>query len=259
MEVSEIQQFLKISATDDLLEAIKSYLKRAYPKLKTASWNKDRLLVAAEQAIYSTNKINAGTVDGLVGPQTRHAREVWEAKQSGDPEKVKEVETWKDKDFQEAKKNAWPTQSGVSKYYGKVGENQTMLVLPFPMVLAWDTDKVIRRISVHEKVHDSAKRCFARIADAYPDADVRRKLGLDLFGGSLNVRKMRGGSAWSMHSWGIAIDFDPDRNQLKWGRDRARLAKSDCARFWDIWEEEGWLSLGRSRNYDWMQIQAARI
>ncbi len=70
---------------------------------------------------------------------------------------------------------------------------------------------------------------------------------------------MRGGQSYSMHSWGIAIDFDPERNQLKWGRPRARLSHSDAAPFWDAWEAEGWVSLGRARNFDWMHVQAARL
>jgi hypothetical protein len=145
------------------------------------------------------------------------------------------------------------------RYYGDVGTNQTTLKLPWNMVLAWDTKKVISSFSVHEKVHDSMLRCFQRIGDAYPDPGVRRKLGIDLWGGCLNVRQMRGGSSWSMHSWGIAIDFDPDRNQMYWGKDKARLAKEDCETFWRIWEEEGAVSLGRARNFDWMHVQFSRL
>ncbi len=81
----------------------------------------------------------------------------------------------------------------------------------------------------------------------------------DQFGGSLNVRRIRGGKSWSMHSWGIAIDFDPANNQLRWGRDRARFAKPEYEAFWAAWEEEGWVSLGRTRNFDWMHVQAARL
>jgi hypothetical protein len=89
--------------------------------------------------------------------------------------------------------------------------------------------------------------------------DKVRQLGLDLFGGCLNVRKMRGGSAWSMHSWGIAFDFDPDRNQLKWGRDRAVFARPEYQKWWELWEEEGAVSLGRARNFDWMHVQFASL
>lgn len=155
-------------------------------------------------------------------------------------------------------KNVWPRQRDVERYYGKVGTNQGRIVLPFPMKLAWDLSKRVTRMTLHEKVCDSAARCFDRIADHY-DEDARASLGLDLFGGSLNVRKMRGGSRYSMHSWGIAIDFDPARNRLKWKRDKARLARSDAEMFWRIWEQEGWVSLGRVRNFDWMHVQAARL
>jgi hypothetical protein len=97
-----------------------------------------------------------------------------------------------------------------------------------------------------------------RVANHYTDVQLR-DMGLHLFGGSLNVRKMRGGKAYSMHSWGIAIDFDPMRNQLTWGRDRARLAKPDAVDFWKFWEQEGWVSLGRRKNFDHMHVQAAEL
>lgn len=155
-------------------------------------------------------------------------------------------------------KNVWPRQKDMVRFYGQVGENQARLNLPFPMRLAWKTEVIVRRITVHEKVHASAERCFDRIANEFDEAE-RRKLGLDLFGGSLNVRRMRGGSRWSMHSWGVAIDFDPIRNQLRWKRPKARLSLEDAIPFWKIWEDEGWVSLGRVRNFDWMHVQAARL
>lgn len=62
-----------------------------------------------------------------------------------------------------------------------------------------------------------------------------------------------------LHSWGIAIDYDPDRNQLQWGRDRAVFAGPDYDAWWQFWEEEGWTSLGRTRNFDWMHVQAAKL
>jgi len=91
----------------------------------------------------------------------------------------------------------------------------------------------------------------------YGQAEIRR-LRLDLFGGCYNYRRMRGGSAWSTHAWGIALDFDPDRNQLSWGRDKASFAKAEFDKWWEIWENEGWTSLGRTKNYDWMHVQATR-
>lgn len=155
-------------------------------------------------------------------------------------------------------KTVWPRQADVPAFFGAIGQNQTSIEIPFDMWLAWDKATRIKKITLHKRVAESAERAFQKIAGSYSAAE-RKNIGIDLFGGSLNVRKMRGGSSYSMHSWGIAIDFDPERNQLKWGRDKARLAKPDAVSFWVAWESEGWLSLGRAKNYDWMHIQAARL
>lgn len=133
-----------------------------------------------------------------------------------------------------------------------------MLALPYPMRIAWDKRKTVSRITIHSKCAESAGRALQRTLDHYGMEKIK-ELGLDLFGGCFNNRPMRGGSQLSMHAFACAIDFDPERNQLKWGRDRARLAKADCAKFWEFWEAEGWVPLGRARNFDWMHVQAARI
>lgn len=221
-------------------------------------WPIARKLLAVQQKLISELGIEVGAIDGLLGPQTRFAVEAYESLMA-----VGKLPTWRDplmepRPGDRPLHNVWPTQSGVQKFFGSVGKNQTMLKLPYSMIIAWDKKKTVKQFSIHEKVHDSALRVFNRVADAYPESK-RKALGLNLFGGCLNVRKMRGGSAYSMHSWGIAIDFDPDHNQLKWGRDRSRLARPDADLFWKLWEEEGWLSLGRTRNFDWMHIQAARL
>ena len=107
-------------------------------------------------------------------------------------------------------------------------------------------------------MHDSLGRILKRTLDHYGLERIR-ELKLDQWGGTLNVRKMRGGTKYSMHSWGIAIDIDPAHNRLHWGRDRAWLARRNRADFIDFFEDEGWISLGRERNFDWMHFQAARL
>jgi len=154
--------------------------------------------------------------------------------------------------------SSFPRQRNVESFYGKVGTNQTRITPPWKMRLAWDKRRFIQKMTLHEKVADSASRAMQRVYSSYGDAGIK-KLGLDLFGGSLNVRKMRGGSRYSMHSWGIAIDFDPERNQLRWKEPRARLSHDDAVPFWEAWEAEGWIALGRERNFDWMHVQAARL
>lgn len=146
----------------------------------------------------------------------------------------------------------------MSDFYGKVGENQTQIELPYEMCLAWDAKVKIKKISCHTKCAESLYTIFEQTLNTYGLKEIQ-KLKLNNFGGCLNVRKMRGGSAWSIHSWGAAVDLDPDRNRLKWTSSRAAFAKSEYKEFWKIVESEGWTSLGRARNYDWMHFQAARL
>lgn len=224
-----------------------------------SNWSASRRALAARQLVCQKDGIDAGSIDGLMGPQTRYALDVYEEMHGGGP-----VASIPDRDTAPARAAPrgipaiWPRQAEVPAFYGEVGGNQKKLLLPYPMKLAWDKSKLVKSFSVHAKVHDSALRCFQNIAAVYDEA-ARADLGIDLFGGCLNVRKMRGGSNWSMHSWGIGIDFDPERNALKATRKTARLARPDAEAFWKIWEAEGWVSLGRARDFDWMHVQAARL
>jgi len=154
--------------------------------------------------------------------------------------------------------NPWPRQRDCASFYGAPGTGQVLMTLPYPMKLAWDKHVSITKFTIHRKCADSAKRVLTR-ALAHYGTEKLKELGLDLFGGCYNNRPMRGGSALSMHAYACAIDFDPARNQLKWNRAKARLAKPDAARWWELWDEEGWVSLGRSHDYDWMHVQAARF
>lgn len=219
-----------------------------------------------------------GPIDGIVGPTTIAALKAFQkarglevtGKTDGStvamlrnpssavlPEKLAGVPP-RDMEAPEGAKTQWPRQRDVLAFYGPVGASQTQIEIPFDMVVAWDRSTRVRRMTLHTKVAESAKRVLENIAGTYSPKE-RAALGLDVFGGSLNVRRMRGGSAYSMHSWGIAIDFDPERNQLNWKTPKARLSHADAAPFWEAWEAEGWLSLGRARDFDWMHIQAARL
>jgi hypothetical protein len=214
-----------------------------------AHWPMGRCKVAVQQSMMTEMGIDAGIIDGLVGPQFRHALEAWQNRgrdQDADDADVAHQPT------------TFPRQRDVPGFFGEAGTGLGLLELPYPMVLAWDTKTTVNRVTLHTKAHASADRAFKRILAHYGH-DRIKALGLDKFGGSFVKRAMRGGTRMSMHSWGIAMDFDPERNQLRWGRDRARMARSEYAPFLDAWRDEGWISLGRERNFDWMHVQAARL
>jgi hypothetical protein len=150
------------------------------------------------------------------------------------------------------------TAQMVAKY-GQPNQSGTYLVsvpLPYPMRLAWDTAVTVKTMRCHKLEAPRVQLIFKQILDTYGLTDVRA-LGLDLFGGCFNFRQMRGGSDWSKHSWGTAIDLDPARNQLRETRATARFARPEYAPMIDAFERNGWASLGRAKNYDWMHFEAA--
>jgi len=222
-------------------------------------WNDNKKVIGTIQLLAMEQKIDLA-FDGLWGMESQHALDVLqELEKTG---KLSDVEAWRsavEETGHDVPLNQWPkeTNKSMTRFYGPVGENQTRIQLPFEHRLAWDLDVTVKSFKCHEKVHDSMKRVLTRVLDHYGPEKIK-ELRLDLWGGCLNVRKIRGGDRWSTHAWGIAVDYDPSNNKLKWGKDRATLARPEYEKWWQLWEEEGWLSLGRYKNYDWMHIQAAR-
>lgn len=149
------------------------------------------------------------------------------------------------------------TQQIINRY-GKPNETGTgyliFIPLPYPMRLAWDTTVSIKRMSCHKDVADNFIAVFDDLLEYYGYDEIHR-LGIDLYGGCFNYRKMRGGSSWSKHSWGIAIDLDPARNLLKETSRTARFARPEYQPMIDIFYRHGFISLGVEKNYDWMHFE----
>jgi len=149
------------------------------------------------------------------------------------------------------------TTENAIKTYGfpsKSPDYLTTIKLPFPMFLSWDKDVSIERMTCHKLVADKFTAIFNDILTHY-GAEKIHELGIDRYGGCFNFRKMRGGSDYSRHSWGIAIDLDPERNLLKETSKTARFARPEYKEMIDIFYKHGFESLGREKNYDWMHFQ----
>ena len=144
------------------------------------------------------------------------------------------------------------------KKYGQpspTGEKYlTTITLPYKMRLAWDTHAQVSTINCHKLVADKLTAIFKDILDHYGYEKIV-ELGIDLYGGCFNFRKMRNGDEWSRHSWGVAIDLDPARNTLKESKRTARFAKPEYKPMIDIFYKHGFVSLGVEKDYDWMHFE----
>nr|WP_315245174.1 M15 family metallopeptidase [uncultured Flavobacterium sp.] len=146
------------------------------------------------------------------------------------------------------------TTAQAIKKYGQPNEEGTYLVLidlPYPMIF---DGKEVKKMRCHKLVADKFLAVFNEILTVYGIEKIKA-LGINKFGGCFNFRKMRGGSDWSRHSWGIAIDLDPERNQLKETSKTARFARPEYCQMIEIFYKHGFLSLGREKNYDWMHFE----
>ena len=155
-------------------------------------------------------------------------------------------------------KKEWPLQRDCTSFYGKIGTNQVVCQVPFPLIIPWEPKTKIKQYSCHKLVKDSMERIWNRTFEHY-GYDKILELRINYFGGCLNVRPVRGGTTWSMHSWGIAVDIDPDRNALKTTWKDSQMSKPEYKKFVEFWYDEGFINLGKERNFDSMHFQAARI
>ena len=239
-------------------EAVSKVLERNEPK--ALRWSSKRQRIAAAQVILNAAGYEAGTVDGYAGHNTLEAFNAWDYRQTHGRDEVLpgrsdvEIST-------STVSTSWPPQSRVRSFFGEPGNPQCTagkVELPISFRIAWNKSQRVRRFSCHVKVQDALTGIYGEAVKHYGERTFV-EMGLDLFGGCYNFRKMRGGSSYSMHAWGIAVDHDPERNQLRWGRDRATFARPEYDAWWKIVEAHGATSLGRARNYDWMHFQFANI
>ena len=92
-------------------------------------------------------------------------------------------------------------------------------------------------------------RILHRISDS-PHRGILAK-----YAGCYNPRPMRGGKRPSKHSWGAAIDLDPDHNGLKTSWPVAATMPIEVM---EEFAREGWIGLGWQIGRDSMHFQPTR-
>lgn len=229
-------------ATRNMLDSIRSSVDPSV--ISTASYIIKRS--AVNQFRFKELGFYTGAIDGRLGPSTQYA--------------IERYQNWaRDNDSSTLiTDNEWPTYSNIESFYGAPGTNHVTVMLPYPMKLAWDTKVQITKTVINTKCADSFVRVLENVLKVYGIEEIK-KLRLDYFGGTYNNRPMRGGTRLSTHAYAAAIDFDPERNALRADSKTASMAKPAYNKWWECWEAEGWVSLGRTKNYDWMHVQAVRL
>lgn len=229
-------------------------------------WPQKRKFVASLQMLSDDAGFDPGVIDGWLGTNTRNASTLYIRSLDG-----LEVFNVIDSDPIDVNPNNWPSDKApdLNAFYGTPRKNDDCAAItprivrvdsPWRMPLDWNLSQSRRFFKVHELVAQSLERVLTQIEASYSEAEVQQ-LGLNRFSGDYVCRKITGGTRMSTHAYGIAIDFYGSKNELRrttHDTPPPTLAHADCQPFWEAFENEGWYSLGRSQNYDWMHIQAAK-
>ena len=149
------------------------------------------------------------------------------------------------------------SDSQILAKFGEPGDTDNFVVidLPYPMRITWDTKVTTKRMQCHKLAVEPFKAVFRDLLAHYGLSELQR-LGIDLFGGCVNIRTMRGSKTkWSRHAWGIAIDLDPARNGLKTKKPIAQFSKPEYKAMIDIFTKHGFIGYGPAKDYDWMHFE----
>lgn len=145
--------------------------------------------------------------------------------------------------------NPWPqpTHAALVKFYGEPGNESNLVHLPVSGLGVRYQGAPVRHIRCHRLVAESLLAALADISAGH-DADVLR-----YYAGCFNARKMRGGTSWSLHAWGAAIDLWPESNanNAHWPT-KAHMPISVMEAF----ACQGWLPAGAFWSRDAMHFQA---
>lgn len=110
-------------------------------------------------------------------------------------------------------------------------ENIVSVRIPIALPIAGMPGKSRRSIRCHKKIADSVQRLFAALKGAGFTSEQL------IFGGDYNFRAKRGSSRLSMHTFGAAIDLNPEQFPLERHGD---VDNEQDPKLIEIFEAYGW-------------------
>jgi hypothetical protein len=151
--------------------------------------------------------------------------------------------------------NPWPAsdQESLRAFYGQPGDESQLVMVEFPYEMFYGGIKVTRT-RVHRKCADSLLRVLTAIRDLIPLLPHVADEAQD-YGGIYNFRLKRGGTTYSLHAFGAAIDLDADDNTF---RDSWPMKADMPLEIMECFAREGWLAAGAFWGYDAMHFQATK-
>jgi hypothetical protein len=152
------------------------------------------------------------------------------------------------------KKSPWPksAQASLKRFYGDPGLSQVeqrLARVAVPFVGIEYDGRPVSYLTCHKLVAESLLRVLSAIS-----LSEHAPL-LKTYAGIYNHRPMRGGTSWSLHAFGAAIDLDPGNNgnQTHWPS-RATMPLAVM----EMFAREGWLPAGAFWSRDSMHFQATQ-
>lgn len=147
----------------------------------------------------------------------------------------------------------WPKsdQASLRAFYGEPGDESQLTSITFPFPMFYE-GKLVKSTRVHKKCAESLLRVLTAIGKSHGnDAGIMEEA--QDYGGVFNFRLKRGGTSYSLHAYGAAIDLDADDNTFK---EHWPMQADMPLEIMEAFAREGWISAGAFWGYDAMHFQA---
>lgn len=147
--------------------------------------------------------------------------------------------------------NPWPRPNAAAliEFFGDPGDESNLVNLPVAGLGVEYDGSPVSTVRCNKHVAESLGRVLSAIAKS-EHAGILKE-----YAGCFNFRKKRGGSSYSLHAYGAAIDLDPDNNGM---RDSWPMRATMPLEVMEFFAAEGWKAAGAWWGYDAMHFEATR-